>query len=271
MPDLDWNRSTWDGGYGWAERGEEWSVFWGGSVAQWHGSIAPRLNRRLPARAILEVAPGYGRWTRYLLSLCQEFHGIDFSAECVAACQDRFRAAPHARFVQNDGFSLAGVPDDHFDLVFTYDSLVHAEADVMDSYMPQILCKLTLGGVAFVHHSNFAALPPGTQNLHWRAAAVSAETVARAIAQAGGKVLVQERVNWGQPELNDCLTLFARGDHPDQLPAARIENHRYMEEATLIRESQAAWHRCDQAFHAVVRARKARGRWSRLRAAWRGE
>jgi SAM-dependent methyltransferase len=243
MPELDWNRSYWDGGYEWTERGEEWSLTWGGSAPQWHGSIAPRLNRRLPARAILEIAPGYGRWTSYLLPLCQEFLGIDLSAECVAACRDRFRAVPHARFAQNDGLSLAGIPDDHFDLVFTYDSLVHAEADVLASYVPQILRKLNAGGVAFIHHANLAALPPSTQNLHARAAAVSAETMAHAIAQAGGKTLVQERINWGQPELNDCFTLFARRDHPDQSPAAQIENHRYMEEAVLIRATQAAWHR----------------------------
>jgi hypothetical protein len=173
--------------------------------------------------------------------------------------------------VQNDGRSLAGVSEDHFDLVFTYDSLVHAEADVIDSYVSQILRKLNLGGVAFVHHSNLAALP-GTQNFCARAATVSAETVARAITQAAGKVLVQERINWGVPELTDCLTLFARGDHPDQSPAAQIENPRYMEEAALIRENQAAWHRCTaEEPRRVDGASRARGRWARLRAAWRGE
>ena len=47
------------------------------------------------------------------------------------------------------------------------------------------LVAAVVGGVAFVHHANLAALPPGTQNLHGRAATVSAERLAHAIANRG--------------------------------------------------------------------------------------
>ena len=29
MPEIDWNRSVWDGSYTWKDGGEEWSAAWG--------------------------------------------------------------------------------------------------------------------------------------------------------------------------------------------------------------------------------------------------
>ena len=43
MPDLNSNKECWGGLYHWANGGEEWSASWGGSEAQWFGSIYPRL------------------------------------------------------------------------------------------------------------------------------------------------------------------------------------------------------------------------------------
>ena len=125
MPNLEWNRSTWDGDYCWTSGGEEWSQAWGGSEAQWFGALYPRLHRALPARAIFEIAPGFGRWTKFLLPLCETYVGVDLSATCVQACRKTFATADHAEFLQNDGISLSEVPDAKFDLVFCFDSLVH--------------------------------------------------------------------------------------------------------------------------------------------------
>ena len=44
MPDLQWNIAAWDGSYDWSTGGEEWSQVWGGSEAQWFGSLYPRLE-----------------------------------------------------------------------------------------------------------------------------------------------------------------------------------------------------------------------------------
>lgn len=49
--------------YDWKDSGEEWSAPWGNSAAQWFGTILPRTSQCLPAGTILEIAPGFGRWT----------------------------------------------------------------------------------------------------------------------------------------------------------------------------------------------------------------
>jgi SAM-dependent methyltransferase len=244
VPDLHWNRKTWDGAQDWAKRGEEWSLGWGGSEPQWFGSLYPRLHRVLPANSILELAPGMGRWTRFLLPLCRKYVGIDLSLECVQGCRKIFSDADHARFVQNDGYSLNDAEDGGFDLIFSFDSLVHAELDVFKSYIPQILRKLTKNGVAFVHHSNLGAVGTAFGTLHNRALSVSREKVEDLILESGGQIIIQEVINWGGNIPNDCLTMIGNEVVKKTKPV-HLHNLRFMEEAGLIREYQAAYSAID--------------------------
>src|SRR3954452_10190572 len=111
MPDVEANQRQWDGAYAWSYGGDEWSAGWGGPEAQWHFTLWPRLRRFLPASTILEIAPGYGRWTQYLLEYCDRYTGVDLSAQSVEACRQRFAAISHAEFHTNDGASLSVVGD----------------------------------------------------------------------------------------------------------------------------------------------------------------
>jgi SAM-dependent methyltransferase len=255
MPDLNWNKVIWGSTYDWNHSGEEWSAVWGGSEAQWFGTIFPRLHRFLPARRILEIAPGFGRWTKYLISACDEFVGIDLSAKCVDACRDRFASAKHAQFFANDGYSLATATNESFDLIFSFDSLVHAEVDVLTSYVPQVLRKLAPGGVAFLHHSNLLAYGNkiGMQQ-HGRAPTVSGDTVAELVKRADGAILIQEVVNWYGEHLIDCLTLFARRDSYPAAKAVRMQNPVFMGEATIIQNFQSPYSAIFRADRAPVTA-----------------
>jgi SAM-dependent methyltransferase len=239
MPDLNWNKGVWGGSYGWPAGGEEWSQAWGGSEAQWFGSIFPRLHRFLPARRILEIAPGFGRWSKFLIPACDEFVGIDLSDKCTEGCREIFANAHHAEFYTNDGRSLSAAQGREFDLVFSFDSLVHAEQEVMASYIPEILKNLSSVGVAFLHHSNIHAYKNTIDNPHARGASISADVVADLIVSNGGAVLIQEVVNWGGEHLIDCLTLFSRREtYPFNKPV-RLNNPVFMGEAKLIQSFQS--------------------------------
>jgi SAM-dependent methyltransferase len=206
-------------------------------------SLLPRLHRFLPAARILEIAPGFGRWTKFLLPICQEYLGVDISRECVEQCRSIFSGARHAQFAVNDGLSLEAAANDAFDFVFSFDALVHVEMDVIDAYVMQIVRKLTQTGVAFIHHSNLKALGGSIGTPHMRAESVSAKEVADQIATHGGKVLVQELINWGGDRLHDCLTLFCRDDSPLSSETNYVENAHFMEEANLIRNYQSHYSR----------------------------
>ena len=188
MPELNWNIQQWDEEYNWDLKGEEWSAAWGSSEAQWFATLYPRLHRRLPAARILEIAPGFGRWTRYLLNYCDEYTGIDLSADCVEACKQRFAKEEKAVFFQNDGLSL-DFASGQYNLVFSFDSLVHADTEVFDSYLPTILRLLKPDGVAFIHHSNL--MDSGeTKNSHNRSENVTAKYIRSLVENNNGYVLI---------------------------------------------------------------------------------
>lgn len=252
MPDIEQNHRLWQEVHPWTDRGEAWSDPWGGSDAQWSATIAPRLRSFLPTGAVLEIAPGYGRWTKFLLRQCIAYHGVDLAQRCVTACQVRF--GDTGRFDVTDGLSLAMVPSEPlFDLVFSFDSLVHAEMSVFDAYVPQIMPRLAPYGVAFLHHSNLAALGDVAAD-YWRGATVSADSVRHCVESAGGQVLRQEIVPCMETARLDCMTLFARPGDYDERAAAVVTNDRFVEEAELVRTGVAPW-----GFN--VRSKKAVAQW----------
>jgi hypothetical protein len=218
MPTIDQNIKAWNESYKWVEQGDEWSRAWGGPSSQWFGTILPRLKSFVPAQTILEIAPGFGRWTQFLRMLCNDLVVVDISAKCIEACQRRFATDPRIQYHVNDGRSLSMIADDSIDVAFTFDSLVHVEADVLLAYVEQLARKITADGVAFIHHSNMGEyvdrssgqLLPQIKNPHWRALSVSAETVRQACEATGVVCLSQETINWGGNELIDAITVLAR-------------------------------------------------------------
>jgi SAM-dependent methyltransferase len=244
MPDLSWNKRLWGKTYDWEAGGEEWSTAWGGSEAQWFGCIYPRIHRFLPADRVLEIAPGFGRWTKFLLPATKtNYWGIDLSKACVSRCRDLFRSEVRASFYTNDGLSLDSAPDGMLDFVFSFDSLVHAEIDVLGAYVPQILRKLNPNGVAFIHHSNWLDAGEHGDNIHNRAVSVSAERVATLVRGSGGIVLIQEIVNWGADSCIDCFSVFSRTERHSSTPTDLIRNPRFMDEVSIICQVQSAYSR----------------------------
>jgi SAM-dependent methyltransferase len=133
LPTLRQNLSTWTDSKSWEAQGDEWSDAWGGPGPQWQESILPRIRDYLPAGHILEIAPGFGRWTQFLAAQCLTLTLVDLSPQCIAACRQRFARLGHLRYHVNDGLSLSMLPDRSVDFAFSFDSLVHAELSVIES------------------------------------------------------------------------------------------------------------------------------------------
>lgn len=244
MPDVSWNSTMWDGEHDWPSHGEEWSAPWGGAEPQWFGTFYPRIHRFLPAESVLEIATGHGRWSKFIAPQCSRYLGIDLSGSAIAYCEEAFARFDHARFVKNDGLSLEAADDHAFDLVISLDSFVHVEVDVITSYISQTIKKLRKTGVAFFHHSNlleYADLMPDPAP-GFRARSVSGPQVRGIIKAHGGRVLVQEMINWGGGDvLADCFTLFARQDYPSDLQPIIQRNGQFRSEVDIIKASHSAY------------------------------
>jgi ubiquinone/menaquinone biosynthesis C-methylase UbiE len=241
MPDIEANERWWTE-HSWRGQGDAWSRRWGGSDYQWFGMLYPRVREFLPAGTILEIATGHGRWTQYLVPLCERLIGIDLVLGCVDACRKRFADQPHASFHKNDGRSLEMVPDGEVDLAFSFDSLVHCESDVVESYVHELSRKLSSQGVAFLHHSNLGAyLDPETGQLPfrkggWRGESMSAPLFDRFCREAGLRCIGQELVRWREKEhwFRDCFSMLTRPDSRFARENQVLENTDYWAQAEAM-------------------------------------
>lgn len=239
--------------YDWKEAGEEWSEPWGTSHAQWNGTIFPRIRDCLPAGTILEIAPGFGRWTHYLKDYCERLWAVDKSSECIEVCRQRFAADSCVRCYLNDGRSLSMIHDGSVDFVFSFDSFVHPDPEVVEGYLRQLGVKLKIGAKGFIHHSNFGEYVKSPRErlpeilakplikakildwAHHRNPGMTAELFRALCEQNGLHCISQELVNWRGRRLIDCLSLFVRSDSPLQNAPKIIRNPNFMREAVRIR------------------------------------
>lgn len=239
--------------YDWKEAGEEWSLPWGSSAGQWEGTIFPRIRDCLPTCTILEIAPGFGRWTHYLKDYCEELWAVDKSNDCIDACRRRFAEEPHVHCCLNDGRSLSMVPDASVDFVFSFDSFVHPDREIVEAYLRELGTKLKTDGKGFIHHSNFGEyvntprerLPEVLAKplikakildwAHHRNPSMSAELFRALCAQHGLRCISQELVNWRGRRLIDCLSLFERSDSAHRNATKVVRNPDFFREAARIR------------------------------------
>ncbi|MBD2384841.1 class I SAM-dependent methyltransferase [Cylindrospermum sp. FACHB-282] len=240
MPSIEENLDIWSN-YSWNEQGNEWSRAWGGADYSFWGSIYPRIQAFIPGKTILEIAPGFGRWTQYLKDFCENLTIVDLTDKCIAACQQRFADCSHINYHVNDGKSLKMVPDESIDFVFSFDSLVHAEEDVIKAYLQEIALKLKPNGIGFIHHSNMGSyLNPSTGNLEvenpqLRGETMSAKVFEQYCEQAGLQCLSQEIISWCNGNiLCDCLSVFTPKASQWSRPNRVIKNIFFMEEADRL-------------------------------------
>ncbi len=226
MASVEENYEFWNDSYDWSRYGgDEWSARWGGPDVQWYWSLLPRVQDFLPSRSVLEIGPGFGRWTRFLRPHCEELILVDISERCLDACREEF-AEQGVQYHLSDGQSLEFLEPESVDFVFSFESLIHTELDALRGYLTSLKRVLHPQGSAFIHHSNLGnyggyfrftdRLPkPLRRSLkrrglldydEWRARSVTAENFAQASRDCGLGVLRQELVPWGGRRLIDCFT-----------------------------------------------------------------
>lgn len=215
MPSVEENHDQW-ANYDWTDKGDEWSVGFGGTEAMWSWFLEPRVSPFLPSAHTLEIAPGFGRATQFLVPASEKLTLVDLTPACIDACKERFAKYDHISYHVNDGKSLDMIEDGSIDFVFSWDSLVHAEDDVLESYLEQLGRKLRPGGTGVFHHSNIDSYRDHRTgeltiaNEHWRAPTMSAEKFRRYAEAAGLRCVVQELIPWGGTDFSDCLSVFRR-------------------------------------------------------------
>jgi SAM-dependent methyltransferase len=253
LPTVDENLQNWSTTWDWSRGGDEWSHWWGDTPALWFGAILPRIHALVPTGTILEIAPGFGRWTQYLKDLCEQVVLVDLTEKCIAHCRERFAQETNIEYHINDGRSLAMIEDGSIDFVYSFDSLVHAGPDVIDGYLTQLAAKLRPDGIGFIHHSNAGALRPLSAvsrrlpprifhslvrwgvavNLSaWRDEGMTAAHFRRQCEAVGLNCVAQELVGWeAGAYLLDCFSIFTRRGSRWDRPGRVVRNPIFVAEA----------------------------------------
>jgi len=103
-----------------------------------------------PEHVAVEIGPGGGRWTRYLLGF-QTLWAVDFYEDLLHELE-RTITAPNLRLVHNHGTDFPGVPS--ADFVFSFGTFVHLDAPVIADYLANLRGVLKPGGNAILHYAD---------------------------------------------------------------------------------------------------------------------
>jgi len=202
----------------------------------WLRTLLPRIDQFVPSEHIVEIAPGFGRWSQYLKDLCSSLTLVDVTPICVESCQERFADFEHIRCYENDGVHLPMVADGTADFVFSFDSLVHADAETLRGYCGELAKKLSNDGVAFMHHSNLGEHRGESgqldiENLHGRCDVMTAALWREYCESVDLHCIAQELINWGNIERHDCISLTTR-------PGSRFaKKHQLLDNIDFMRDA----------------------------------
>ncbi len=143
------NLATWQA-YNWSNQGEEWS-----NTPEWKDSLIEYvLKPHVPMGSrVLEIGPGAGRWTEYLVPRAEHLIVVDLTPACIKICQERFKEFQSIEFYVIDGKSLDFIPEASIERVWSWDVFVHIAPEDIREYVRHIAQVLRPRGRALIHHA----------------------------------------------------------------------------------------------------------------------
>ena len=101
---------------------------------------------------MLEIGAGHGRWSVLLEKHAGTLILVDLSPNCIEFCRNLFVKRSNVIYVVNNGKTFDVVKDVSVDFIWSFDTFVHVEEVVINSYMKEIFRVLKPGGRAIIHH-----------------------------------------------------------------------------------------------------------------------
>jgi hypothetical protein len=110
----------------------------------------------------IEIGPGGGRWTRYLLSF-RRLYAVDYHQELLDELQKSFKT-PNLIVMKNAGTDFPGIPRNSVDFVFSFGVFVHFERDTIEAYLRSLYPVVTAAANIVLQYSD-KTKEPARQNL----------------------------------------------------------------------------------------------------------
>jgi len=159
---------------------------------QWSDHIWPLISN-FDFSNVLELSPGAGRNTARLSRLSNSITAVDCNQYALDACRQRIGDSHNGcaiSYKKNNGVDLSMVPSGSVTTVYCWDSAVHFESAILDSYIHEFARVLVKGGCGFLNHSILGRHGNSDikKNPGWRSNA-SIDSVAKACVSANLRIV----------------------------------------------------------------------------------
>jgi precorrin-6B methylase 2 len=105
-----------------------------------------------PQSTVVEIGPGGGRWTRYMLG-AGRIYAVDYHQELLDELRTNFDA-DNLIFVKNSGNDFPNIPNESIDLIFSFGTFVHLDLEIIDQYLRNMRRLLKPESTVVVHYSD---------------------------------------------------------------------------------------------------------------------
>ena len=120
-------------------------------------------------------------------------------------CRERFSNHANFEFVKTNGTNLAGIADGSQDFVYSFDSFVHFNGELVKLYINEIKRVLAPGGTCFIHYSNAGTVDlSSTEMGHGLRGQMTQAAMLDLLTDV--EVLNSETIDWGIPNIDAIVT-----------------------------------------------------------------
>ncbi|HEX9159950.1 MAG TPA: class I SAM-dependent methyltransferase [Rhizomicrobium sp.] len=143
-----------------------------------------------PAKAGLEIGPGGGRWTRYMLGF-RRLYVVDYHAELLAELRRNFGQI-HIVEILNNGTDFPGVPASSVDFVFSFGVFVHLDFELIRAYLGNLRDIVHAGTQIVIQYAD-KDKPAARQNSSF--SNNNPRRMRRAVERAGYRVVEEDTIS----------------------------------------------------------------------------
>jgi SAM-dependent methyltransferase len=104
----------------------------------------------------LEIGPGGGRWTRYMLGF-KQMYVVDYYPQLLEELRKNFKQK-HIIAVKNNGADFPGIPDQSVDFVFSFCTFVHLEPPIIEQYLQNLRRVIRPAANSVIHYSDMTKI-----------------------------------------------------------------------------------------------------------------
>jgi cyclopropane fatty-acyl-phospholipid synthase-like methyltransferase len=105
-----------------------------------------------PSKTVLEIGPGGGRWTRYMLR-AGTLYAVDYHQELLDELHRNVRGV-NLHPILNNGDDFPGIPDASVDFGFSFGTFVHLDVDIIERYLANLRRVLAPDATVVIQYSD---------------------------------------------------------------------------------------------------------------------